>query len=65
LFECKVLRRIFGAEMEWRTLQNEQLYDLYCSPDIVQVVRSRIMNWAGHVARMGDERCILGFSGET
>ena len=51
-----MLRRIFGAKREWRRLQNEQLYDLYPSPNIVQVVRSRRINWAGHVARMGDRK---------
>jgi hypothetical protein len=51
-----VLRRISGAKREWRRLQNEQLYDLYSSPNIFQVVRSRRMNWAGHVARMGDRK---------
>ena len=38
---------------EWRKLHNEELYDLYCSPDIVRVKKSRRMRWAGHVARMG------------
>jgi hypothetical protein len=56
LFESSVLRRIFGAKRERRRLQNEQLHDLYSSPNIVQVIRSRRINWAGHVARMGDGR---------
>ena len=38
---------------EWRNLHNEELNDLYCSPNIVRVIKSRIMRWAGHVARMG------------
>jgi len=60
-----MLRRVSGAKREWRRLQNEQLYDLYSSPNIVQVIRSRRMNWAGHVTRMGDRRYIYwGFSGE-
>ena len=56
-----VLRRIFGPRKdevtgEWRRLHNEELNDLYCSPNIVRVIKSRRMRWAGHVARMGDER---------
>jgi hypothetical protein len=41
---------------EWRELHNEELNDLYSLPNIVRVVKSRRMKWAGHVARMGDER---------
>ena len=57
----KVLKRIFGPRMdevtgEWRRLHNEDLNDLYCSPNIVRVVKWRRMRWAGHVARMGEER---------
>ena len=45
-------------------LHNEQLNDLYSSPNIIRVIKSRRMRWAEHIARMG-ERCIQGFDGET
>jgi len=57
VFENRVLRRIFGARRDevtgkWRRLHNEELNDLYSSPNIVRVIKSRRMRWAGHVARM-------------
>ena len=65
------LRRIFGPRRnevtgEWRRLHNEELNDLYSSPNIVRVKKSRRMRWAGHVARMGEERgAYRGLGGET
>jgi hypothetical protein len=57
------LRRVFGARRdevtrEWRKLHNEELNDLSSLPNIVRVVKSRRMRWAGHVARMGEERFV-------
>ena len=63
VFENRVLRRIFGTNRdevagEWRKLHKEELNDLYCSPNIVQVIKSRRMKWVGHVASMygGEDR---------
>jgi hypothetical protein len=57
-----VLRRIFGPKREedgsWRKFHNDELHDLYSSPNIVRVIKSRSMRWDGHVARMGEGRGI-------
>jgi len=71
VFKNRVLRRIYEPKRDevtvgWRKLHNEELNDLYSSPSIIRVMKSRRMRWAGHVARMGgEERCIHGFGGET
>jgi hypothetical protein len=61
VFENRVLRRIFGPKRdevmrEWRKLHNEELHDLYSSPNIIRITKWRRMRWAGHVARMGEKR---------
>jgi len=61
VFDNMVLRRIFVPRRdkvtgEWRRLQNKELNDFYSSPNIVRVIKSRRMRWAGHVTRMGEER---------
>jgi hypothetical protein len=61
VFENRVPRRVFGPKRdevteEWRKLHNEELNDLYSLPNIVRVVKSRRMRWAGHVARIGEDR---------
>jgi len=65
VFENVVLRRIFEPRRdevtgEWRRLYNEELNDLYSSPNILRVIKSRRIRWAGHVARMGEERGRIG-----
>jgi hypothetical protein len=66
VFENRVLRRIFGPKRDevtgiWRKLHNEELSDVYSSPKIVRVIKSRIIRWVGLVV----ERRVQGFGGET
>jgi hypothetical protein len=61
VFENRVLRRIFGPKRdevtgEYRKLHNEELRGLYTSPSIIKMIKSKWMRWAGHLARMGEER---------
>jgi hypothetical protein len=60
VFENRVLRKIFGPKSEedgsWRKLHNDELHSLYSSPNIVRVIKSRRMGWAGHVICMGEGR---------
>ena len=66
VFENMVLRRIFGPRRDevtgdWSRLHNEELNDLYSSPNFVRVIKSRRMRWTGHVARMGQKRRVYRF----
>jgi hypothetical protein len=61
VFENRVLRGIFGPKRdevtgEWRKLHNKELHVLYSSPSIIRIIKSRRMRWAGHVARMEEEK---------
>jgi hypothetical protein len=62
VFENAVLRRIFGPQREedrsWRKLHNDELHNLFSSPNIVTVIKSRRMRWAGHVARVEEGRVV-------
>jgi hypothetical protein len=65
VFENRVLRRLFGPKKvevtgEWKRLRNEVLYALYSSPDIIRVIKSRRLRWAGHVAGMGEKEVHAG-----
>jgi hypothetical protein len=65
IFENTVLRRIFGPKGEedesWRKLHNDELHSLYSLPNIVRVIKSRRMRWAGHVAHMEEGRGVYRF----
>ena len=70
VFENRVLRRIFGPKRdevtgEWRNLHNEEFNNMSSSPNIVWVIKSRRIRWAGHVACIRERRDIQGFGGET
>jgi hypothetical protein len=61
VFENRVLRGIFGPKRDeviggWRELHNEELHNLYCSPNIIRIIKSGRVRWAGYVARMGEKR---------
>jgi hypothetical protein len=66
VFENKVLRRIFGPKGDevtegWRKLHNEELHNLYPSSNVIRMIKSRRMRWAGHVARMGGRGRHVGY----
>jgi hypothetical protein len=61
VFENKVLRRIFGPKRNgvtggWSKLLNEEFHNLYSSPSLIRIIKSRRMRWAGRLARMGEKR---------
>jgi hypothetical protein len=61
VFENRVLRKIFGPKTDeviggWREQHNEELRNLYCSPSVIRIIKSKRMRLAGHVARMGEKR---------
>jgi hypothetical protein len=66
VFENRVLRRIFGPKRDevtwgWRKLHNDELHNLYSSPSIIRMIKSRRMRWAWHIARMGRRRMHIGY----
>ena len=71
MFENRVLRGISGSKRdevtgEWKKLHNEELNDLYSSPNIVRAIKSRKIRWAGHIARIREKRGVYRvFGGET
>jgi hypothetical protein len=70
VFENRVPRRIFGPKRnevtgEWRKLHNEELRDLYSSPSIVRIIKSRRIRWVGHVARMGRRGTLIDYCLES
>jgi hypothetical protein len=61
VFESRMLRKIFGPKRDelmggWRKVYNEELHDLYSSPSIIRIIKSRRKKWAGHVARIGEKK---------
>jgi hypothetical protein len=70
VFENRVLRRIFGPKgdevtEEWRKLHNQELRDLYSSPSIISIIKSRRIRWAGHIARMGRKGTLIDYWWES
>jgi hypothetical protein len=70
VFEKRVMRRIFGPTMDemtggWRKLLNKELHNLYSSPSIIRMIKSRRKRWAGHVARMGRRGMHIRYGGKV
>jgi hypothetical protein len=66
VFENRVLRRMFGPKRDevtgdWRKLHNEELHNLYFSPSILRVIKSRRMTWAGRVVRIVEKGMLIGY----
>jgi hypothetical protein len=66
MFENRMLRRIFGPKKDevtggWRKLHNVELHNLYYSPSIIRMIKSRTMRWVGHVARMKKREMHIGY----
>jgi hypothetical protein len=66
VFENMVLRKIFGPKRgevtrEWRRVHHGKLYDVYSTPDIIRMIKSKMMRWAGHMARVAERRMHTGF----
>jgi hypothetical protein len=69
-FENRVLRRVFGPKrdevtVEWKKLHNKELHDLYSSPSIIRIIKSRRMRWAVHVARMESRGTLIDYWWES
>ena len=68
VFENRIMRRIFGRKRdkdgEWRRLHNEELHSFYRSPNIVRVIKSRRLRWAGHLTRMEEDIAFKMFTGK-
>jgi hypothetical protein len=70
VFENRALRRISGLKRDevtggWRKLHNEELHNLYSSPSIIRMIKSRRMRWSGHVAHMGSRGIHVGYQWES
>jgi hypothetical protein len=70
VFENRVLRRIFGPKWdevtgEWRKLHNKEFHDLYSSPSIIRIIKSRKKRWAGHIARMARRGTLIDYCWES
>jgi hypothetical protein len=70
VFDSRVLRRIFGPKRDevtrdWRKLHNEELHKLYSWPNLIRMIKSRRMKWAGHVARMRRRGMHIGYWWES
>jgi hypothetical protein len=70
VFENRVLKRIFGPKRDdvtgdWRKLHNDELHNMYSSPKIIRIIKSRRMRWAGHIARLGRRPLHIGYWWES